>query len=213
MVFAPILKKFQRRSDYITIDLSKSTLRQDRVDIQNSADLKTYIQNKLMSKSSKVAYGGYLEKRDLYNKVGRFNTNYNQRDIHLGYDFWANAGEIIISPLSGRVHSFSNNDDLGNYGPTIILEHKLQENTVYSLYGHLSLKSISNIVVGQEIQKGEAFAEIGRSDVNGGYLPHLHFQIIKYLEGYSGDYPGVCHQSNLDFYKQNTLNPNLFLGI
>lgn len=213
MSFVPILKSYQNQSDYLEIDLSQNTLMNNRVDVQNAVDLKAYIQNQLNSQSSKVAYGGYLEKRGLYNNVERFKANINQRDIHLGYDFWADAGEVIVSPMLGKIHSFSHNDDVGNYGPTIILEHQYGHQHFFSLYGHLSLKSIQNIEVGQKIQKGEAFAEIGKSSINGGYVPHLHFQLVKNLENYIGDYPGVCQHSNLAFYQENTICPKLYLGI
>lgn len=213
MTFIPLLKNYQKLNDYSEIDLSKATLKKNEIDVQNTSDLKAYIDKQLNNQASKVAYGGYLEKRGLYNNVERFKTSQNQRDIHLGYDFWANSGEVIISPFQGKIHSFANNADDGNYGPTIILEHHQGSQRFFSLYGHLSLYSISYIKLGQKIKKGEAFAQIGDAKVNGGYLPHLHFQLIKDIEDYKGDYPGVCHQSDLTFYKKNTINPKQYLRI
>lgn len=213
MTFIPVLKNYQKRSDYSEIDLSKTTLKKNEIDVQNTSDLKAYIDKQLDNQVSKVAYGGYLEKRGLYNNVERFKTSQNQRNIHLGYDFWVDAGEVIISPFQGNIHSFANNADDGNYGPTIILEHHQPHQHFFSLYGHLSLGSICNIEIGQEIKKGETFAQVGGAQVNGGYLPHLHFQLIKDIEDYKGDYLGVCHQSVLNFYKENTINPKQYLGI
>ena len=186
---------------------------QAEVDIQNMTDLDEYIKDQLHGDSSKIAYGGYLEKRELYNNVKRFQADQNQRNIHLGYDFWTQVGETIIAPLDGKIHSFANNADKGNYGPTIILEHHEDQEHFFSLYGHLSLESVQNFKIGQHIQKSEAFAEVGEAKVNGGYLPHLHFQLIKNMSNYMGDYPGVCHESDLEFYKKNTINPELVLGI
>ena len=213
MIFLPLFKNFQNLSDYIQIDLSKETLIQAKIDIQNRSDLDQYIQYQLNQDTTKIAYGGYLEKRELYNNVKRFQTDQNQRNIHLGVDFWTQAGEKIIAPFEGTIHSFANNADHGNYGPTIILKHQDNQEHFFSLYGHLSLKSIQNLQIGQRINKRETFAEVGEAKVNGGYLPHLHFQLIKDMENYKGDYPGVCHENDLNFFKQNTINPNLLLGI
>lgn len=213
MTFKPLFKNFQNPSDYIKIDLSKQTLIQADIDIQNMTDLDEYIQNRLNQDNTKIAYGGYLEKRELYNNVELFQTGQNQRNIHLGYDFWTQVGETIIAPLDGKIHSFANNADQGNYGPVIILEHQKRHEHFYSLYGHLSLESIKGIKIGQYINKGKIIAEVGDAKVNGGYLPHLHFQLIKNIEKYTGDYPGVCHENDLEFYTKNTINPKLILGI
>lgn len=56
-------------------------------------------------------------------------------------------------------------------------------------------------------------ASIGNSEVNGDYAPHLHFQIIKNIEDYWGDYPGVCNTNDLNFYIENCPDPNLLLKI
>ena len=43
--------------------------------------------------------------------------------------------------------------------------------------------------------------------------PHLHFQIIKNIENFEGDYPGVTSQNNLAFYRANCPDPNLVLKL
>ena len=54
---------------------------------------------------------------------------------------------------------------------------------------------------------------IGGTEVNGDYAPHLHFQIIKDIEGFEGDYPGVSSQNNLAYYSDNCPDPNLILKL
>ena len=46
---------------------------------------------------------------------------------------------------------------------------------------------------------------------NGNWPPHLHFQLILGIESYHGDYPGVCNDGDLDFYKNNCPNPMFVL--
>ncbi|RYZ44700.1 MAG: peptidase M23, partial [Chitinophagaceae bacterium] len=41
--------------------------------------------------------------------------------------------------------------------------------------------------------------------------PHLHFQIIKDMHGWKGDYPGVCRFSEKEAYLQNCPDADLIL--
>jgi murein DD-endopeptidase MepM/ murein hydrolase activator NlpD len=128
-------------------------------------------------------------------------------------DLWIKAGTSILAALDGTVYGFDFNAGKGNYGPTIILEHTIENQTFYTLYGHLSVESIENIEIGTLFKKGQTLATLGDSSVNGGYSPHLHFQIIKNIEDNFSDYPGVCSKNTLDFYLENCPDPNLLLKI
>ena len=85
--------------------------------------------------------------------------------------------------------------------------------TFYTLYGHLSLKSISHLKVGMAFKQGELLGDLGGANINGDYPPHLHFQIIKDLQNFNGDYPGVCNKNDLGFYLRNCPDPNLLLKL
>ncbi|MFL1896041.1 peptidoglycan DD-metalloendopeptidase family protein [Aquimarina sp. 2-A2] len=213
--FTPVVIDPQNKERYSPIDLSPSNSTLLEVDITSPEAFENYINTFLNSKGSTMAYGGYLEKRDLYKRSTYFNQENQdlERNIHLGLDIWCAAGAEIVAPLNGRVHSFKNNTNFGDYGPTIILEHSIDEITFYTLYGHLSLDSLENIHKGQMIGKGEVFARLGDSSVNGTYAPHLHFQIIKDLEGNEGDYPGVSNTLQVQKFIKNCPDPNLLLKI
>ena len=201
--------------DYVAIDLSKQNEDLKLFDVSSSKAWKIYINNYLKKANKKVAYGGYLEHRNLYDRSDYFSsqTEEAQRNIHLGLDLWCPAGTDILAAFNGVIHSFNDNTNFGDYGPTIILEHSLGNHKFYSLYGHLSRASIKNIKVGQSVKQGDIIAQLGDAKVNGDYAPHLHFQIIKDLQGKEGDYPGVCSAKELEFYKQNTIDPKPILGL
>lgn len=204
-----------RLNRYVPIDISLQNKELTTFDTQSSAAWETYIHNYLAKHEADIAYGGYLEVRNLYDRSTHFSqdTHQDKRNIHLGVDFWCTEGTPILAPLEGTVHSFQNNTAYGDYGPTIILEHQVAAQTFYTLYGHLSKASLDHLFVGKRVNKGEVFATLGGSDVNGDYAPHLHFQCIVDVEGKQGDYPGVCSKSTLSFYQQNCPNPLLLLGI
>ena len=199
---------------YIPLDLSVLNRDLETLDIGNPSVCQEYIDKVLNNDSSSVAYGGYLERRNLYSKSPGFGVKGEEdRNIHLGMDFWAKAGTKVIAPLEGVVHSFKNNEVSGDYGPTIILRHILNGIQFYTLYGHLSIESLQGLYKNKEINAGEAFATLGDTTINVNYAPHLHFQIIKELGDFKGDYPGVCAQKDLNMYQKNCPDPNLLLKI
>jgi murein DD-endopeptidase MepM/ murein hydrolase activator NlpD len=196
--------------DYVPINLSKTYSELADLNIHSPSEMEQYVQGYLQKHNAKVAYGGYMEERRIYEKSPRFSSTDNgePRNIHLGMDFWCHPGTQVLAVLRGKIHSFHNNDDDGNYGPTIIIEHYIQGERFYTLYGHLSLESLEGIEVGQEVEDGEPIGYIGTSKINGGYAPHLHFQIIEDLQGFHSDYPGVGRKSDLYFYQDNCPDPN-----
>lgn len=200
---------------YISIDLSHQNAELKKIKLNSSESLSDYINNYLKIHSKKIAFGGYLEKREIYNRSSHFNTQNteNQRNIHLGIDLWCEANTAVLAALNGVIHSFKNNTAYGDYGPTIILEHCIDGITFYTLYGHLWLGSITNLRVGTKVKAAEVIGYLGTAEVNGDYPPHLHFQIINDLQGNFGDYPGVCSANELDFYKENCPDPNLILKL
>ncbi|RKN80074.1 peptidoglycan DD-metalloendopeptidase family protein [Ulvibacterium marinum] len=199
---------------YTPIDLSTHNPDLEEVAVTDPDQCQAYIDQVLKQHSAAVAYGGYLEQRNLYaDKSGFATQGKPPRNVHLGMDFWASAGTQVVTPLKGKVHSFQNNTTPGDYGPTIILVHEVKGMTFHTLYGHLSLESLEGLYKGKELQPGETLATLGTPDINGNYAPHLHFQIIQDLQNNQGDYPGVCSRTDLDFYSRNCPNPNLLLKL
>ena len=202
-------------SDYVPLDLSNTNRALQNIDVSSSEALDVFINNHITSHKARVAFGGYLETRHIYRRSTHFNNfkPVNERNIHLGVDLWIAAETPVYTPLDGEVHSFKNNTMFGDYGPTIILKHEIKGISFYTLYGHLSLASIQNIKVGQRFKQGEHIATLGDASVNGDYPPHLHFQVIRDIQDYIGDYPGVCSKKDLDYYQDNCPNPELILKI
>lgn len=195
-----------------------------------------YINQKLESKKARYGIGGYAENRTVYSNSKIFDgissptgagdppndgeawersskEGAEPRRLHLGIDIWGKPHTAVIAPLNGIVHSFAFNDRQGDYGATIILSHQLQGTSFFTLYGHLSLNSIKNIQEGDRVIKEDIFAEFGSPDENGQWPPHLHFQVIGDLQGWNGDYPGVCAYSEKEKYLANCPDPDLILQI
>ena len=176
----------------------------------------TYINRKIENRGARYGIGGYAEHREVYGRSRVFDgktPGEEPRRVHLGIDIWGKPNTVVVAPLDGIVHSFAYNDRPGDYGATIILSHQLQGTSFHTLYGHLSLNSIKNIQAGERIMKGDKFAEFGIPVENGHWPPHLHFQIVSDLEGWSGDFPGVCKLSEKEKYLNNCPDPDLILQL
>jgi murein DD-endopeptidase MepM/ murein hydrolase activator NlpD len=200
--------------DYVALDLSGSNHELESVEPDNNQAFEQYVNQYLSEHKAKAAYGGYNEIRSIYKRSAIFKDGVSEeRNIHIGLDVWIAAGTKVLAALDGKVHSFNYNTGIGNYGPTILLEHNIENETFYTLYGHLSLESIADLEIGQTVAKGETIGALGDASVNGDYAPHLHFQVIRNIGDYFGDYPGVCSETNLPFYLENCPDPNLLLKI
>ncbi|WP_051203485.1 peptidoglycan DD-metalloendopeptidase family protein [Hugenholtzia roseola] len=175
----------------------------------NLAQMEAHIWAQIKAADADFGIGGYNEERSVYQQSAVFDTQEGSRSIHLGIDIWLPAQTPIFAPLSGKVHSFANNAAQGDYGGTIILEHELENTTFYTLYGHLSLASLQNLYEGKPFEKGELLCRLGEPAENGGWVAHLHFQIIADMLGKKGDFIGVAPKSERDYYLALCPNPML----
>jgi murein DD-endopeptidase MepM/ murein hydrolase activator NlpD len=169
-----------------------------------------YVLSVLNKAGARYGIGGYNEHRTIYARSGLFDSTIateEPRRLHLGVDIWGPALTPVMSPLPGKVHSWGIHNERGNYGAVVILQHQLGELEFYTLYGHLSTASAENKFVGQPVAAGEIIGVLGLPAENGDWPPHLHFQIIQDMQGYKGDYPGVCRFSEREKWLLNCPDP------
>lgn len=204
------------KNDHLWLDFTAKNEALRAVDLRDTATFSEYVFDKIKSEGKIVGVGGYLENRAVYHRSKHFNGKEQPRTIHLGLDIWAKALTPVFAPVDSIVHSFQDNTGFGDYGPTIILEHTDYQRLnipKYSLYGHLSRRSLTGLCAGKKIKQGEQFTELGSFPENGDWPPHLHFQLMYDLLDKSGDFPGVCSETDKDFYASICPNPYEFVGL
>jgi 4-aminobutyrate aminotransferase-like enzyme len=135
------------------------------------------------------------------------------RTVHIGMDLFLPPGAPVLAPLEGTVHSFADNTQPLDYGPTIILQHDAGGTPFYTLYGHLSRASLAGCSEGARIARGQKIGEIGDAGVNGGWPPHLHFQILCDTLDKRGDFPGVAAPGERAEFLSICPDPNLMVQI
>ncbi len=193
---------FSKGNDLVTTDIIESAIAQE-----------AFVFGSIRDAFTRVGVGGYLEDRKLYQRGVIFDKKSTPRSVHLGIDLWIEAGTVVFAPFEGVVFSVKNNEGTGDYGPTIILEHNLDDHHFYTLYGHLSLDALT-LKAGDRFSTGQKLCEIGNYPINGDWAPHLHFQILTNLDDFhDGDYPAVCIEEDRIKFSKYCPNPNLILRI
>jgi 4-aminobutyrate aminotransferase-like enzyme/Ser/Thr protein kinase RdoA (MazF antagonist) len=217
--FAPVMGRELRTTPLVVLDLSVGSLDIARPEIvQDTPAFCAHVDRMMAESRAEMAVGRYDEARLVYvTELFRHANNWHDenRTAHLGIDLFCGAGSPVYAPLDGTVHSVANNAAAGDYGPTIILEHVVGNGAVrfHTLYGHLSLASLDGMARGRRVARGERIAWLGDPSVNGGWPPHLHFQIIVDMLGREGEFPGVASPGERDIWLSLCPDANLIVGV
>jgi 4-aminobutyrate aminotransferase-like enzyme/Ser/Thr protein kinase RdoA (MazF antagonist) len=221
---APLLDVDLRSAPSLVLDLSAgSTFLGADPSAAEMGALTAKIFDELKKARASVGIGRYDEARLLYtsplfaanpDNSASGNPTEERRTVHLGIDLFAGPGTAVYAPLEGVVHTLANNTGALDYGPLVILRHETSERQeFFTLYGHLAKGALSQLRVGQRVARGEKFARIGAMPENGGWPPHLHFQIILDLLERDAGFPGVARASERAVWTSLSPDPNVLLGI
>lgn len=217
---ASVLKQDLRTARSIVFDFSAgSTFLGADLAAAKASAMTEKIFAEMWRAGAEVGVGRYDEARAIYSSAlfGGGDVTSERRTIHLGMDLQVTSGSAVHAPMEGFVHAFADNAAELDYGPVVILRHAARDEDgefdLFTLYGHLSRETLASLRVGQCVGRGERFARVGTSEENGGWAPHLHFQIIADLLERGTDFPGVARAAEREVWTSLSPDPNLLLGI
>lgn len=218
--FHPVIHVDPSEEKVVSINFSHKNKELEKIDFENTAELSNYMNQLLAVHQAHYGYGGYGELRSVYSRSKLFNKDLGMefkeeepRRLHIGADVWAPAGTPVYAPMEGSIHSFAFNDHFGDYGATLILKHNIEDLEFHTLYGHISLKDLEGLQKDTIVHKGDLIAHFGHQKENGYWPPHLHFQVIRDMQSFEGDYPGVCKLSERRLYLENCPDPDFVLNM
>lgn len=160
------------------------------------------------AQTSPYGVGRYDEKRR-----GMYTTALfaGARDVHVGVDLAAPVGEPVHAFADGAVHRFAYNAAPGDYGHTLVTAHTINGVPVWALHGHLSARSLEGRREGDRVTRGEVIAWVGDRHENGGWNPHLHFQ-LSLVRPEVADLPGAVSDADRAAALLMYPDPRLVLG-
>ena len=153
-----------------------------------------------------------IGKYDEY-RPNMYNTNIFDgiRNIHMGIDIGGPVGTSCMAFTDGVISHYGYNPEPGDYGNVVITKHRISQITIWALYGQLDYLSIVNKSVGQRVSAGEMIGNFGNNKENGGWEPHLHFQ-LSLVEPLTHDLPGVVSSEGREQALLDYPDPRLVLG-
>lgn len=164
------------------------------------------------ARRSLYGVGKYDEKRTGMYETDLFDpTSADRRDVHVGVDLAAPVGTAVHAFYDGVVHLSGINPAPGDYGGTIVTEHRLGDRTLWALYGHLSHASVGHAPKGRTVKAGEVIGWLGDKHENGGWNPHVHFQ-LSWIRPEKCDLPGVVSDRDRARALVDYPDPRLVLG-
>ena len=161
--------------------------------------------------NSDFAIGRYDEDRRGMYEHDLFADGAEARTLHVGIDLGGPAGTPVYAFAEGTVLTAGANPTPGDYGHVIVTEHDLDGSMVWALYGHLSAASLAQVEVGGRVEPGQLLGWLGAESENGGWPPHLHFQ-LSLMRPDSHDLPGVVAPSQREVALRTYPDPRLVLG-
>lgn len=133
------------------------------------------------------------------------------RTVHMGIDLGGPVGTEIYAPWEGEIFDQRYHPEAGNYGGTLVLRFEFGATTLFALFGHIAKASLTKRAVGAKVMRGDCIAWIGDESENGGWPPHLHFQIST-VEPKDCDMPGVVAASQRETALLIYPDPRCLLG-
>ena len=126
-----------------------------------------------------------------------------RRVHHLGLDLFMPSGTKVFTPLAATVKSVEIEEDPLGYGCLVALLHEPQGCPPFvTLWGHLGHEAARRLKAGQKLDAGELVGEMGVPAENGGWAPHLHFQISADPDLAARDILGVGEARYLDVWRE-----------
>jgi len=133
------------------------------------------------------------------------------RSVHVGLDLGGPVGTPVYAFFEGEVFALGYNPKPGDYGHTLVTKHTIDGHEVWALYGHLDEMTTNSWNVGDFIRTGQLIGRFGSEEENGGWPPHLHFQ-LSFIEPKGHDLPGVVHPDDREWALSVFPDPRLVLG-
>jgi len=158
--------------------------------------------------SHRWSVGRYDEDRRIYTQE----LFGGARTVHVGVDLGGPEGTAVHAFADGEVLHAGYNPAHGDYGHVVVTAHRLDGVPLYALHGHLSAASLGCSPRGRRFAAGDVLGWLGGETENGGWPPHVHFQ-LSWDPPETHDLPGAVARSERDAALRRYPDPRRVLGM
>ncbi len=128
------------------------------------------------------------------------------RTVHTGVDLSCRPGTAVLALYGGVVERIDDDAVEGGYGPVVTLRHEADDLVFWSLYGHLA-RHDRPVEIGDAVATGQRIGSVGEAQENGGWPPHLHFQLMTDTLDLDRPFPGVAAPDEWEVWAQICPSP------
>ena len=178
------------------------------IDLPENYEVRDFSTGDYLPSKSEFDVGKYDEIRPGMYKTDLFGGT---RTLHVGIDIGGPVGTPCMSFEEGEIAYFGYNPSDGDYGHVVVTRHEFEGKPIWALYGHLNSDSILEKRSGQNVKRGEVVGWIGDKHENGGWEPHLHFQ-LSWFDPMTHDMPGVVDPRDRAEALAKYPDPRIVLG-
>ncbi len=211
--FAPVVSADLTSAPVVSLSLSDSAAPQDLEQMHAAEALS--LGPEVRGRTAWI--GRYGEPRGVYTDAAFRAASYRgsaRRTVHLGIDIFMEAGTAVHAPCDAVVETIEVREGHLDYGGMVVLRHMTPAGDEFvTLYGHLSPASVRALSPGQRIGKGTRFASFGTPEDNGGWQPHLHFQLAVAPDTMPANWPGVADPDDRSLWEALCPNPAALLNL
>lgn len=133
------------------------------------------------------------------------------RNIHLGIDLCAPENTSLYAPYDLKFFDRAYMSGEKDYGYCLLGRFEWEGPALYFILGHLNKASFDSVDFSKTYKRGKKVAELGAEHENGGWFPHVHFQ-LSFLRPVNCDMPGVTSKNDLVKSLELYPDPRLVLG-
>lgn len=152
-----------------------------------------------------LGIGPWGEKRTVYTDRA-FESRFieGQRRIHhVGVDLFMSAGTPLYTPVAATVRSVEIEREPLGYGGLVALEHAPDGCPAFmTIWGHMAHEVLDRLKPGDHLEAGALVGHMGDMHENGGWTPHLHFQISTDVHLTATEIIGVGETAYLDVWAE-----------
>lgn len=163
-----------------------------------------------------LGIGPWGEARTIYTDTA-FESRFiegQRRIIHVGVDLIMPAGTPLYTPVAGVVQSVEVEREPLGYGGVIMLKHSPEGCPPFlTLWGHMAHEALDRLQPGEYLEAGALVGHMGADTENGGWIPHVHFQMSTDIGLQASEFIGVGEVAYLDVWADLFPDASTLAGI